>query len=137
MQCQVCGNHYENCFTVTLADETFVFDCFERAIHALAPSCAHCGCRIVGHGVSRSDEIFCCEHCARVAAAGDDAAYADDQDSEDDTEDDTEDEEDEDESDDDEFDDDLEDAELVDDDEFEDEEEEEAMQQSRHRHRRS
>jgi len=127
MQCQVRGNHYENCFTVTLADETFVFDCFECAIHALAPSCAHCGCRIVGHGIERSDEVFRCERCARAAASGDDAAYADDEASDDDAEEDGED---------DSEDDDLEDVELVDDDAFEDEEDE-AMHRSTHRHRRN
>ena len=69
MQCDVCGNHYENSFTVTLGDESYVFDCFECAIHALAPSCGHCGCKVIGHGVSREGEIFCCDHCARVALA--------------------------------------------------------------------
>ena len=76
MQCQVCGNHYDNAFTVTLADESFVFDCFECAIHALAPTCAHCGCKIIGHGVEHEDEIFCCEHCARQMGVDEDSAYA-------------------------------------------------------------
>ena len=73
MQCEVCGNEYDNSFTLTLAGETYVFDCFECAIHALAPTCAHCGCKMIGHGLSREGEIFCCEHCVRMSlsAAGD------------------------------------------------------------------
>lgn len=40
------------------------FDSFECAIHALAPVCAHCGCRIIGHGVEAGETIYCCVHCA-------------------------------------------------------------------------
>ena len=49
-QSEVCGNDYDKSFEVTLAGRTHVFDSFECAIHALAPVCAHCGCKIVGHG---------------------------------------------------------------------------------------
>lgn len=63
--CVVCGNTYDKAFSVTQGGKTFNFDCFECAIHKLAPSCDHCGCRIVGHGVEASDRIFCCAHCAR------------------------------------------------------------------------
>jgi hypothetical protein len=41
------------------------FDSFECAIHALAPRCAHCDCRIIGHGVEAKGKIFCCAHCAK------------------------------------------------------------------------
>ena len=37
-----------------------------RAIHALAPTCAHCKCRIIGHGVESKGKMFCCEHCAHA-----------------------------------------------------------------------
>jgi len=37
--------------------ETHTFDSFECAIHVLAPTCAHCGTRIVGHGLV-SDRVF-------------------------------------------------------------------------------
>ena len=67
MQCQVCGNEYDKAFTVTLADDTYIFDCFECAIHHLAPSCAHCGCRVIGHGVEGEGAIYCCHHCAEMA----------------------------------------------------------------------
>lgn len=26
--------------------------------------CAHCGCKVVGHGVAVEDVIFCCARCA-------------------------------------------------------------------------
>src|SRR5690606_19500706 len=49
--CEVCGNDYDKAFEVTMGGETHTFDAFECAIHALAPECAHCGCKIIGHGV--------------------------------------------------------------------------------------
>jgi len=49
--------------------DTYVFDCFECAIHALAPTCARCGCKIVGHGVASRDDVFCCAHCVRLTKA--------------------------------------------------------------------
>ena len=65
--CEVCGNEYDKIFEVRMAGETHVFDSFECAIHALAPACAHCGCRVIGHGVESDGSIFCCAHCATVA----------------------------------------------------------------------
>lgn len=62
--CEVCGNDYDRSFEVVMAGEAHVFDSFECAIHALAPKCEHCGCRIVGHGVQAGDSIYCCAHCA-------------------------------------------------------------------------
>ncbi|MCT7375149.1 hypothetical protein [Chelativorans salis] len=63
-RCEVCGNEYDKAFKVEMGGETHIFDSFECAIHALAPSCSHCGCRIVGHGVEKNDVFFCCAHCA-------------------------------------------------------------------------
>ena len=63
--CEVCGNEYDNPFTVTQGDRTGVFDSFECAAHAMAPTCGHCGCRILGHGVQVDAAIYCCAHCAR------------------------------------------------------------------------
>ncbi|MDX1952935.1 MAG: hypothetical protein SFY81_12205 [Verrucomicrobiota bacterium] len=40
------------------------FDCFECAIHTLAPTCGHCGCKIIGHGIEAAGTMFCCAHCA-------------------------------------------------------------------------
>ena len=43
--CEVCGNDYDKAFEVRAESGTHVFDSFECAIHALTPTCAHCGCR--------------------------------------------------------------------------------------------
>lgn len=64
-RCNTCGNDYEQSFDVHIGGQTYTFDCFECAIHKLAPSCASCGCRILGHGVQSNDEMFCSAHCAR------------------------------------------------------------------------
>ena len=63
-QCEVCGNEYDKTFEVRLGGQSHIFDSFECAIHALAPLCAHCGCRIIGHGVEVGDKFYCCAHCA-------------------------------------------------------------------------
>jgi len=64
-QCEVCGNDYDKSFEIRASGQTHVFDSFECAIHQLAPKCAHCGCRIVGHGIEAGSEMFCCANCAR------------------------------------------------------------------------
>jgi hypothetical protein len=63
-KCDVCGNDYDKSFTVTIAGKMHVFDSFECAIHALAPGCQHCGCKVIGHGVEKDGAIYCCVHCA-------------------------------------------------------------------------
>ncbi len=63
-RCDVCGNDYDKVFQVTRDGRSMTFDSFECAMHAMAPTCAHCGCRIVGHGVEARGEIYCCAHCA-------------------------------------------------------------------------
>jgi hypothetical protein len=73
-RCQVCGNEYDKSFEVVMEGSTHVFDSFECAIHALAPVCEHCGCRVVGHGIEHDNRFFCCAHCAKesgVAGAAD------------------------------------------------------------------
>jgi len=65
-QCVVCGNDYDKAFEIVRGSERHVFDSFECAIHKLAPACAHCGCKVVGHGVEGGGRIFCCAHCARA-----------------------------------------------------------------------
>jgi hypothetical protein len=72
--CRVCGNDDDKTFEVRMDGEAHVFDSFECAIHALAPSCDHCGCRVIGHGVEAGGRFFCCAHCAEregVTAAQD------------------------------------------------------------------
>ncbi len=63
-QCEVCGNEYDKAIEVTAAGTTHTFDSFECAIHALAPTCEHCGVRVIGHGVEADGRFFCCAHCA-------------------------------------------------------------------------
>lgn len=62
--CEVCGNEYDKAFQVIRDGATHTYDSFECAIHALAPRCDHCECRILGHGVESDGLIFCCAHCA-------------------------------------------------------------------------
>ena len=47
-----------------MGGESHIFDSLECAIHALAPTCAHCGCRIIGHGMEANGVFYCCAHCA-------------------------------------------------------------------------
>lgn len=64
--CDCCGNTYDKAFVVTLHDGTrHTFDSFECAVQIAAPICAHCSCRVIGHGVEAQEMIFCCVHCAR------------------------------------------------------------------------
>jgi len=64
-KCDVCGNDYHLSFQVVAAGITHTFDSFECAIHMLAPTCHHCGCRIIGHGVEAKGIFYCCASCAR------------------------------------------------------------------------
>jgi hypothetical protein len=63
--CDVCGNTYDTMMTVFVHEKKHRFDCLECAIQALAPSCSHCGVRILGHGLQDGERMFCCAHCAR------------------------------------------------------------------------
>lgn len=68
--CEICGNDYDKPIEVSVAGgESHTFDSFECAIHGLAPACAHCGCRVVGHGVESNGSMFCCASCARQEGA--------------------------------------------------------------------
>ena len=64
-KCEVCGNDYDKVFTITQGAESHVFDSFECAIHAMAPLCEHCECRIIGHGLEAGGQFFCCANCAQ------------------------------------------------------------------------
>ena len=65
-QCEVCGNQYDKAFEVLMTGRTHVFDSFECAIAALAPTCKHCSCKIIGHGVEANGAFYCCAHCAKA-----------------------------------------------------------------------
>ena len=64
-QCEVCGNDYDKSFEIVVNGISHMFDSFECAIHALAPECDHCGCKIIGHGIEADGTFYCCAHCAR------------------------------------------------------------------------
>jgi hypothetical protein len=66
-QCEMCGNEYDKSFKVVIGGKSHDFDSFECAIHALAPTCSHCKCKIIGHGVEAGGFFFCCAHCAHRA----------------------------------------------------------------------
>lgn len=67
-RCEVCGNDYDKTLSVTVAGgAAHTFDSFECAIQALAPSCSHCGCRVIGHGVEAGGKMYCCASCARMS----------------------------------------------------------------------
>jgi hypothetical protein len=62
--CDQCGNEYDKSFEVVMRGESHTFDSFECAIQALAPTCDHCNCRVIGHGVEKDGIIYCCASCA-------------------------------------------------------------------------
>jgi hypothetical protein len=70
-RCEVCGNDYDKAFYVEAAGARHTFDSFECAIHAIAPICEHCQCRVIGHGVEVGRQFFCCADCARQTTAAD------------------------------------------------------------------
>lgn len=66
-RCERCGNEYDKSFEVIVAGKPHTFDSFECAIDVLAPRCANCGVRVVGHGLEAGDACYCCESCAEHA----------------------------------------------------------------------
>ncbi|HST63011.1 MAG TPA: hypothetical protein VLK84_30160 [Longimicrobium sp.] len=75
-KCEVCGNDYYLSFEVVTAGNRHVFDSFECAIHKLAPVCANCGCKVLGHGTEANGTFYCCAHCARAEGATDVADHS-------------------------------------------------------------
>jgi hypothetical protein len=70
-KCEVCGNEYDKSFEVIAAGARHTFDSFECAIQAIAPSCGHCNCKIIGHGIEVGGSFFCSAHCAKAATSAD------------------------------------------------------------------
>lgn len=68
--CEVCGNDYHETMDITIGEGTHTYDSFECAIHALAPTCGHCGCRIIGHGVEADETFYCGAFCAHQSGVG-------------------------------------------------------------------
>ena len=73
-RCDVCGNEYDATMEIHLRGQTRTFDCFECAIHAMAPTCVQCGCRVIGHGAEADGKIFCCRQCLRAAGVSEGSA---------------------------------------------------------------
>jgi hypothetical protein len=63
--CAFCGNEYDKAFKLEHEGKTYFFDCFECAISMLAPRCATCNGRILGHGLEADGSFYCSAHCAR------------------------------------------------------------------------
>jgi hypothetical protein len=63
-RCETCGNDYDKAFQVVMKGDAHVFDSFECAVQALAPTCKTCGTRVLGHGLEAGGNIYCCNHCA-------------------------------------------------------------------------
>ncbi len=70
-RCETCGNDYDKAFEVMRGGERHTFDSFECAIHMMAPTCAHCGMRIIGHGIEAGPEMYCCANCAKQGGHAD------------------------------------------------------------------
>ena len=65
--CEVGGNDSDKAFQVVTMEGSHTFDSFECAIHALAPACAHCRCKIIGHGIEVRGTFYCCANCAKAS----------------------------------------------------------------------
>lgn len=66
-KCEQCGAPTRSGFIIERDGARHLFDSFECAIFAMAPACAHCGCRILGHGVAgEGGDCYCCDHCAHA-----------------------------------------------------------------------
>lgn len=72
--CEVCGNSYDKAFEIQINGQRHTFDSFECAIQAVAPTCSHCSCRIIGHGVEVGERMFCCANAAGLSNALQDRA---------------------------------------------------------------
>jgi hypothetical protein len=64
MKCEVCDNDYDRALEISVGGRNHVFDCFECAVEKLAPRCATCGTRVIGHGLQAGADIYCCATCA-------------------------------------------------------------------------
>ena len=68
-RCEVCHNDEGQTFEVLTGQSRHTFDTFECAINALAPVCAICQSRIVGHPVEEDGHLYCGAHCCLLKRA--------------------------------------------------------------------
>jgi hypothetical protein len=54
---------------VIVQGKRHTFDSYACAIHALAHTCEHCSCRVIGRGIEAGGGIFCCAHVANLFKA--------------------------------------------------------------------
>lgn len=57
------SDEYNQSFEACLSGEAQIFDSFECAFYSVAPTCAHCGHRIVGYGIETGGVFFCGTRC--------------------------------------------------------------------------
>lgn len=69
-RCDACGNEYDKPIHIVIGERKGIFDSFECAIEAFAPTCATCGIRIIGHGMEQKGIYYCCASCALKAGVG-------------------------------------------------------------------
>lgn len=69
--CEHCGKLVADLMEIRFQGRTRVFDCFECAIHAMAPPCRHCGSRVIGHSIQAEGRMFCSPHCAEAERTAD------------------------------------------------------------------
>lgn len=62
--CSLCGYVYDRAIAILLGAVQEVFDGFECALQLLAPTCAHCGRRMIGQGLGLGGVMCCCVHGA-------------------------------------------------------------------------
>lgn len=61
--CEICGNIYDKIFEVVMQYWIYVFDSFECVIFVLVFVCGYCGVCIVGYGLEKNGQYFCCVYC--------------------------------------------------------------------------
>jgi hypothetical protein len=59
------ANQYDQSFELRLGGEAQVFDSFECAFYAVAPTCVRCDRRITGYGIEARGLFFCGSQCAQ------------------------------------------------------------------------
>jgi hypothetical protein len=70
-KCEVCGKDYDKAFIVEAAGVQHTSIVSSVRFQAMAPTCEHCQCKVIGHGVEVEGHFFCCAHCARLATSAD------------------------------------------------------------------
>jgi hypothetical protein len=67
-RCDSCGNEQNRTFEIRMARKLYTFDTLKCAIQVLAPTCTHCGDRILGHPVRLGLDQYCSAECAQAVA---------------------------------------------------------------------